>query len=71
MKKLILSSLRFYKKFLSPSNFGVRICRFTPSCSEYAYQAISKYGILKGSLYGAYRLLRCNPFSGGGHDSLM
>jgi len=44
------------------------VCRYTPTCSEYTYQAIEKYGVLKGSLMGFGRILRCNPFSKGGHD---
>ncbi|MEZ6255423.1 MAG: membrane protein insertion efficiency factor YidD [Patescibacteria group bacterium] len=68
MKKLILSLLKFYKKFLSPGNFGVKVCRFEPSCSVYSYIAIQKYGLLKGGYMGIVRLLRCNPFSKGGYD---
>ena len=43
-------------------------CRFYPSCSEYALQAICKYGALKGSIVSVYRVLRCNPFNKGGYD---
>jgi len=43
-------------------------CRYHPNCSEYAVQAIEKYGIIKGLLKASYRILRCNPFSKGGHD---
>ncbi|MHB8362807.1 MAG: membrane protein insertion efficiency factor YidD, partial [Patescibacteria group bacterium] len=42
-----------------------------PSCSEYTYEAIEKYGLLKGGLKGGYRILRCNPFSKGGDDPLL
>ena len=63
-KSLILKIIRFYQNFLSV-NFG-RNCRFYPSCSEYSYQAIEKYGILKGSLLMAKRLLKCHPFNRGG-----
>lgn len=68
MKKLMLILLRIYKKYLSPANFGIHTCRFTPSCSEYTYEAIEKYGAIKGSVMGAKRLVRCNPFSKGGYD---
>lgn len=68
MKKFALMLIRFYKKFLSPENFGMNTCRFEPSCSEYTYQAIEKYGVIKGSIMGGYRILRCNPFNKGGHD---
>lgn len=68
MKKLALTLIKLYKKHLSLDNKGIQICRYTPTCSEYTYQAIEKYGVLKGSLMGIYRILRCNPFSKGGHD---
>ncbi|MFZ2664343.1 MAG: membrane protein insertion efficiency factor YidD [Patescibacteria group bacterium] len=68
MKKLILTLIKFYKKHLSPTNFGLNVCRFTPSCSEYTYQAVEKYGVLKGSFIGLWRIARCNPFSKGGYD---
>jgi len=44
------------------------VCRYTPTCSEYTYQAIEKYGVLKGGLMGLKRIIRCNPFSKGGYD---
>lgn len=68
MKKLILILLKIYKKFLSPGNFGINTCRFTPSCSDYTYEAVEKYGALKGTIMGLKRLVRCNPFSKGGYD---
>ena len=42
--------------------------RFYPSCSEYTYQAVEKYGVLRGSLMGGWRIMRCNPFNKGGYD---
>jgi len=48
----------------------VRICGYTPTCSEYAYQAIEKYGLLKGIWLGTKRLLRCTPWHAGGHDPI-
>jgi uncharacterized protein len=59
---LIKGYRRFFSPMLPPS------CRFTPSCSLYTLQAIEKYGLLKGILMGARRLLRCHPFSEGGYD---
>ncbi len=68
MKKLALMLIRFYRKYLSPENYGIQVCRFEPSCSRYTYQAIEKYGFLKGGFMGLYRIIRCNPFNKGGHD---
>ncbi len=64
MKHYILRAIRFYQKFLSQPGY----CRFVPSCSEYAYQAIERYGIISGSWFGVKRILRCHPWSAGGHD---
>ena len=66
MKKIAVSVLRFYKKHISPAL--PNSCRFYPTCSEYAIEAINKYGILKGSIISIYRILRCNPFNKGGYD---
>ncbi|MBP7927900.1 membrane protein insertion efficiency factor YidD [Patescibacteria group bacterium] len=68
MKKLALILINFYKKYLSPENYGMKICRYAPTCSTYTYEAISKYGVAKGTLLGMYRILRCNPFAKGGFD---
>jgi putative membrane protein insertion efficiency factor len=58
--------IRFYQRFISP---GLPTsCRFQPTCSEYAYQAIDKYGIIKGGGMAVWRVLRCNPFVHGGYD---
>jgi len=65
-KKIAVATLRGYKKYLSP--FLPKSCRFYPTCSEYAMEAIDKYGILKGSIKSMYRILRCNPFNKGGFD---
>ena len=63
MKKILLKLIRFYQRHISahtpPS------CRFTPTCSNYAYEAITKYGALKGGALALWRLLRCNPFNKG------
>lgn len=66
MKYLVLGILRLYKTFLSP--FLPPSCRFTPTCSEYAMEAVNKYGAVRGTWLGIKRILRCQPFSKGGHD---
>ena len=63
MKTLFLSLIRFYQKHISPA-FPAR-CRFSPTCSAYAYEAICKYGALKGGLLALKRFLRCHPFHKG------
>ncbi|MDD2991931.1 MAG: membrane protein insertion efficiency factor YidD [Pygmaiobacter sp.] len=66
MKKLVLALLRGYKKYISPS-LGNN-CRFLPTCSEYAMEAVERHGILKGGLLSIWRILRCNPFGRRGYD---
>lgn len=66
MRKLFLFLIRLYQRTLSqvmPST-----CRFYPSCSEYGYQAIARYGVFKGGWMAAKRIVRCNPFNPGGYD---
>jgi uncharacterized protein len=58
--------IRLYRRLISPA-LGQR-CKYHPSCSAYALQAIRTYGILRGSVLAAWRLLRCNPWSHGGFD---
>ena len=58
--------LRTYKRWLSP--MFPPACRYVPSCSEYAAEAVARYGILRGGLMAAWRFVRCNPLSRGGHD---
>ena len=58
--------IRLYRRLISPA-FGQR-CKYHPSCSAYALQAVRSYGILRGSVLAAWRLLRCNPWSLGGFD---
>lgn len=60
MKRLLLALIRFYRRRISP--FTPATCRFTPTCSQYAYEAIQKYGALKGGWLALRRLLRCHPF---------
>ena len=71
MKKIFISLIKFYKKFISPffENIGIH-CKYEPTCSEYTKQAIEKYGAMKGIMLGFKRILRCNPFSKGGYDPL-
>lgn len=71
MKKLVIKLIDLYKKLLSPSNFGYHTCRFIPSCADYTKDAIEKYGVLRGSLMGFWRVLRCNPFNKGGADPVV
>ncbi len=63
----LLGLIRLYQYLVSPA-LARNTCRFYPSCSHYGYQAIYKYGIIKGSILAAWRLLRCNPFNPGGYD---
>ncbi|MBQ3826474.1 MAG: membrane protein insertion efficiency factor YidD [Spirochaetaceae bacterium] len=65
-QKIFCLLIRFYQTFLSPMKPPV--CRFTPSCSRYAYEAIMKYGPVKGLFMAIWRVLRCNPFCKGGYD---
>lgn len=60
MKTVFLALIRFYRKAISP--YTPPSCRFTPTCSAYALEAIQKYGALKGGYLALRRLLRCNPF---------
>ncbi len=75
-KKFGLIIIRVYQKLFSFDHsfwakyVNYRVCIFYPSCSEYTYQAIDKYGLIKGSFFGFKRILRCNPFNRGGHDPL-
>ena len=71
MKYFILSLIKLYQRIISRvwgkinPRYG---CRFYPSCSEYSCQAINKYGIIKGLFKGLKRVIKCNPFNGGGID---
>ena len=67
LKKIVIFLIRFYRKNISPYKSFTR-CKYIPTCSEYAIEAIEKYGVLKGGLLSAWRILRCNPFSKGGFD---
>ncbi len=66
MKKLFIGLIRFYQKNISPTK--PHRCRFYPTCSEYALQAIERFGAIKGSFLALIRLLRCTPLSSGGYN---
>jgi putative membrane protein insertion efficiency factor len=66
MRRLVLAPIRLYSRFISPA-LPPR-CKYHPSCSSYAVQAIERYGILRGLVLGVWRVLRCNPWSHGGYD---
>ncbi len=63
---LLVIPIRFYQKFITP--FTPPSCRFTPTCSEYARQALLKHGPLKGMLLAVWRISRCHPWGGSGYD---
>ena len=67
---VILALIRLYQKTFSRA-LPAGTCRFYPSCSHYGYQAIYKYGVLKGSVMATWRVMRCNPFNAGGHDPVL
>ncbi|HVJ49110.1 membrane protein insertion efficiency factor YidD [Desulfitobacterium sp.] len=66
MKKILIGTIRFYQKFISP--LKPPSCRFYPTCSEYAIQALKKYGVVKGGWKSIVRISKCHPFHPGGHD---
>ncbi len=78
MKKLVLTLIKLYQKYLSLDQGylrhflhipdDARICRFTPTCSQYTFDAIDRYGLIKGGFLGTWRIIRCNPFTKGGVD---
>ena len=64
--RIVLAPVRAYQRFISPA--FPRRCKYHPTCSAYAVQAVQSYGILRGVVLAVWRVLRCNPFSHGGHD---
>ncbi len=76
-KLIALVFVRLYQKTLSFDHGPMRVfypqgyCRYSPTCSEYTYQAIKKYGLIKGSFLGIKRIFRCTPWSDGGSDPLV
>jgi len=73
-RRIVCGLIRIYQKTLSPDHglfkrfFPYGYCRYAPSCSEYGYKSIAKYGVIFGGLKTAWRVLRCNPWSKGGVD---
>lgn len=67
MKKILIKMIQFYKAALSPLK-AAPTCKYYPTCSSYAIEAIEVHGALKGTLLAIWRILRCNPFSKGGYD---
>ena len=66
LRRAATAPIRVYQRFISP---GIASrCKYEPSCSRYAVQAIERYGILRGLVLAAWRVLRCNPWSHGGYD---
>lgn len=63
---LLIGLVRFYQKGISP--FTPAMCRFTPTCSQYAILAVQQYGFVRGTMLATWRILRCNPFGGRGYD---
>ena len=67
MKTILIKIIQFYQKYLSPLK-GRATCIYTPTCSQYAIEALEKYGLIKGGCLAVWRILRCNPFAKGGYD---
>ncbi|KKP69565.1 membrane protein insertion efficiency factor YidD [candidate division CPR3 bacterium GWF2_35_18] len=81
MKKIIIKLIKLYQEYLSldqgflrnlvlGKNSQIVICRYQPTCSDYTYQAVEKYGVIKGLFLGSKRVLRCHPLAKGGYDPL-
>jgi uncharacterized protein len=66
MRRIVVAPIAVYQRLISPA--FPRRCKYEPTCSAYAVQAIREYGILRGLVLAGWRLLRCNPFSHGGFD---
>ena len=66
LRELYVLPLRFYRRFISP--LKPPMCRFHPTCSQYALDAVRQHGIIKGTLLATWRLMRCQPFARGGFD---
>ena len=66
IKQLIILLIRFYQKCISP--FLPNVCRYKPSCSAYFIEALQIHGVIKGSILGIKRIMRCHPWGGSGYD---
>lgn len=78
LRIIVLMLIRLYQKSQLIDNPirkmfipGQSVCRFQPTCSEYMYDAVEKYGVIKGVVMGMYRIARCNPWSKGGYDPVV
>ena len=69
MKYLLIAFVKLYQGLLSP--YIPNSCRYTPTCSQYMIQAVTKYGAIKGGWLGLKRIARCNPWGGHGHDPVV
>ena len=67
MKKLLIQIIKVYRKYISPLK-GRPTCIYYPTCSQYAIEALEKYGVVKGTYLAVRRILRCHPFHKGGYD---
>lgn len=66
MRRLLIGLVRGYQRYVSP--LSPPSCRYTPTCSQYAVEALQQYGAVRGSLLAVWRILRCNPWGGHGYD---
>jgi putative membrane protein insertion efficiency factor len=66
VRGVVVRGIRVYKRYIS--SLFPPSCKYSPTCSQYTIEAVERYGVLKGGFLGAWRLLRCNPFSKGGFD---
>lgn len=66
LRRIATLPIRAYRRFVSP--FTPAICRFSPTCSQYAVEAIERRGLVRGTLLALWRILRCHPFCKGGYD---
>ena len=66
VKRVALAPVRAYQRWISPSR--ARRCKYEPTCSAYAVESVERFGVVRGAVLAAYRLIRCNPFSHGGFD---
>ena len=69
LRRIALAFIRFYQRYVSPLKRPT--CRFVPTCSEYAHDAIVHHGVLRGGLKALWRLLRCQPLCAGGYDPVL
>ena len=67
LKGIVLAVIKFYRRYLSPRK-KKPTCRFYPTCSQYAFEAVTKYGAIKGTYLSILRILKCHPFHPGGYD---